>query len=62
MVGITEEEPQTISRRRKSLRYQLRKIMDAFHLHFFLVKEGPAEGDLARAVIRGAGNWLEIEL
>ena len=36
--------------------------MNAFHLHFFLIGEGPADGDLVRTVIRVAGNCLEIEL
>ena len=40
----------------------LRKKMDTFHLDFFLIGKRPAEGDLVRTVIQGAGNCMEIEL
>jgi len=37
--------------RSDNLRGLLRKKMNAFHLDFFLIGEGPAEGDLVRTVI-----------
>jgi hypothetical protein len=40
----------------------LRKKMNAFHLDFFLIGQGPAEGDLVRTVIQGAWDCMEIEL